>query len=432
MTHAVDDRAVLVSSHDEFGQLLAKVLSPSRPLQSEEFLRGRHHQLAELRKAFYQPGRHVLIHGLRGVGKSSLAQTAAYSLSSEADPILIGCEGESTLHSVVREIFEIAENDNPKVRERVRELGVAVARFGIGGEGKVSSSEGPAPEPTSINDAIRLVSHLCDSYAREPVVVIDEFDLVKDKVEQKRFVNFVKQVSDRHIPIKFIFCGIGESPESIMAAHASAGRLFHTVGLGQLPYEAREEILSEAAERVGIAVDRDTSLRIARISDGFPHYVHFLAEKLFWRVFEDTSANGAVSPLHFQNAMNDASESMDIELRGPYQRAVQKYNDDYEGILWSVADGHQLVRRSTDIFENYERILRKLDRVPLDRARFNQRINSLKSPSHASILKGSRSGWYEFTEKMIRGYVRLRAEKAGVALDIDHPTPQSRSAYNGK
>jgi MoxR-like ATPase len=72
------------------------VLSPSRPLQSEEFLRGRHDQLVEIKKALYQPGRHILIHGLRGVGKSSLAQTAAFSLAQGGDPIIIGCDRHST------------------------------------------------------------------------------------------------------------------------------------------------------------------------------------------------------------------------------------------------------------------------------------------------------------------------------------------------
>ena len=41
-----------------------------------------------------------------------------------------------------------------------------------------------------------------------PVIVIDEFDLVESKEEQERFATFIKQVSDRHIGAKFIFCGI--------------------------------------------------------------------------------------------------------------------------------------------------------------------------------------------------------------------------------
>jgi hypothetical protein len=59
--------------------------------------------------------------------------------------------------------------------------------------------------------------------------------------------------------------------------------------------------------------------------------------------------------------------------------------------------------------------------TPLDRERFNSRINTLKRPTHASILKANRQGWYEFSEAVVRGYVRLRAEAAGVQLGNEHP-----------
>jgi hypothetical protein len=45
----------------------------------------------------------------------------------------------------------------------------------------------------------------------------------------------------------------------------------------------------------------------------------------------------------------------------------------------------------------------------------------LKQPSHGCILTATRQGWYEFTEKMIRGYVRLKAEQANIILEVDHP-----------
>jgi hypothetical protein len=37
-----------------------------------------------------------------------------------------------------------------------------------------------------------------------------------------------------------------------------------------------------------------------------------------------------------------------------------------------------------------------------------------------------RQGWYEFTEKMIRGYVRLKAEQANIILEVDHPALKRR------
>lgn len=418
-------RPVITQPEPDFGAMLGKVLSPSQPLQSEEFLRGREEQLRGIKKALYQPGRHVLIHGFRGVGKSSLAQTAAYSLSVGSDPIVIGCDGKSTFANVVRDIFNEARNKNPLVEKRVRELGVGFSNFGLTAEAKRSSQErSEVTEPNSVNEAVRLMQSLCGDSDR-PVIVIDEFDQVRRKAEQEHFTNFVKQVSDKHVPAQFIFCGVGESVDAIMAAHGSADRYFHTVGLGQLPWEARFEIVTVAADRLGIEIDENTVVRIARISDGFPHYVHFVSEKLFWRVYEARN-EGRVTGELFEQAMSDAAADMDMRLKGPYETATQKYRNDYECVLWAVADGHELRRRSSDIFDSYTRIVRGRPDEALDRDRFNQRINSLKQASHASILTGTRQGWYEFTEKMTRGYVRLRAEQAGIVLEVDHPALRRR------
>lgn len=69
--------------------------------------------------------------------------------------------------------------------------------------------------------------------------------------------------------------------EALMDAHGSADRYFHTVGLKQLPWEARFEIAEIAAATLGINIDRDTVIRIARISGGFPHYVLLFARNSF-------------------------------------------------------------------------------------------------------------------------------------------------------
>lgn len=82
------------------------MLSPARPLQSEEFLKGRADQLHGIEKALYAPGRHVIIHGLRGVGKSSLAQTAAFKIATGHDPIIVSCDPQSTFKSIIKDIFD--------------------------------------------------------------------------------------------------------------------------------------------------------------------------------------------------------------------------------------------------------------------------------------------------------------------------------------
>lgn len=95
---------------------------------------------------------------------------------------------------------------------------------------------------------------------------------------------------------------------------------------------------------------------------------------------------------------------------------------DYGEVLWPVADSHVLSRHANDIYENlYRPIVRQRgDKRQVDKQIFNRRINQLKKESHGHILIATRQGWYSFRENIVRGYVRLRAEREGIAIGIDH------------
>lgn len=326
----------------------------------------------------------------------------------------------------MRDLFNEALNINPTIAAVVRNKGLSFNKLGISLGDQSTVREEQISEPGSINEAVRLVSFLGDTYTANPVFVIDEFDQLEGEQEQEHFASFIKQVSDRHVSARFIFCGIGESVQSLMAAHGSVDRYFHTVNLGQLPYEARNEIVMIAADKLGISIDETSVYRIARISDGFPHYVHLLSEKLFWRVFEANNGGRVTGDL-FEFAMADASDAMEMKLKQPYETATRKYTNDYENLLWAVADGHELQRSSRDIYASYVRIMKVQNLEPLPRNKFNARMNNLKKPNYASILSATRQGWYEFSEKVIRGYARLRAEQEGVRLEIDHPSQRRRA-----
>lgn len=209
-----------------------------------------------------------------------------------------------------------------------------------------------------------------------------------------------------------------------MASHHSCYRYLATVDLQPLPWEGRLAIIDSASEALGVIVDSPTRFRIAAISDGFPHYVHLICEKLFWALQDDVECVGKTEPKHYLKALSDAVKDIEPFLKELYATATQKYNNDYQEILWAVADHHELKRRSTDIYKSYVEIMRQRPSAPLDRGKFNARMSYLKNPSHGEILIGSRQGWYELREPILRGYIRLRAEHEGISLAKEHPRQQ--------
>jgi hypothetical protein len=410
-------------TRDRFENLLPQLLTPTTPIRSAEFLRGRDKILEDIRRAFIQPGRHVFIHGDRGVGKTSLAQTAASEHQSpDANPILLGCDNSSTFYGIAKNLAQKLVRTDPTVSKVSRS-----GRVGLGWKGILSAEamqlveRGSIPDSHSVDEVISVVGFLSGQHSSKPVIVIDEFERVKDPAQRMLFADFIKQVGDQSLPIKLIFCGIGSALSDLLDAHHSCYRYLAAVPLERLGYQPRLEIILNAMSALGLSVEKTSAFRIAMISDGFPHYVHLITEKLLWEVFQDENPIVETTIRHYSSAVRAAVIDIEPHLKAMYEKASLKYKSDYESVLWAVADHHNLKRRSSDIYDSYVRIMRSKNEEPLPRDTFNQRMNSLKRPTHASILTANRQGWYEFSEAVVRGYVRLRAEANGIMLGSDHP-----------
>jgi hypothetical protein len=406
-----------------FEELLPRLLTPTTPIRSPEFLRGRDRILEEIRRAFIQPGRHVFIHGARGVGKTSLAQTAALEHhTSKSAPIFLGLDNSSTFYGVMKALATRLRSGDPTATLFTRSTKVGSSWNGfISAETQKTIQHGSIPDLHSVDDVISVVGYLAAQYASQPVVVIDEFERIQDASQRMLFADFIKQCGDQSLPIKLIFCGIGVALSDLLDAHHSCYRYITAVPLERLAFQPRLEIIIGATNAFGVTVEETSAFRIAQISDGFPHYIHLITEKLLWEVFEDTAVVVTTRPAHYTEAVKAAVIDIEPHLKALYEKASLKYKSDYESVLWAVADDSLLKRRSVDIYTSYKRIIRSLGDEPLARDTFNQRMNALKRPTHASILKANRQGWYEFTEAVVRGYVRLRAEARGVQLGNDHP-----------
>lgn len=408
---------------ERFEATLKQCLSASLPITTPEFLRGRERKLEEIRRALAAAGRQIFIYGDRGVGKTSLAQTAAFEHQSADDiPIFLGCDPSSSFYRIAHDLAVALLRNDPMMTKRTstRKVGFNFRSL-LSGEAQEAVEKGNVPEMRSINEAIAIVDHAARLHSKEPVAVIDEFERIRQPEERMLFADFIKQVGDQNVPVKLIFCGVGDSLDSLLEAHHSCYRYLAAIPLERLGFDGRLAIINNACKVFGITIDDATLYRLAIISDGFPHYVHLVCEKMFWEMFEDTEVVSRVSPTHFIKAVEAAVRDIEPYLKGAYERAIRKYNDDYEEVLWAVADDKELSRRSTDIFSSYIRIMGlRPTRTALPRERFNQRMNALKQDGHGKILSANRSGWYEFTENIVRGYVRLRAQERRIELEVDH------------
>jgi uncharacterized protein len=237
-----------------------------------------------------------------------------------------------------------------------------------------------------MNEVVSLIAYVAGLHSKQPVAIIDEFERICDLNERTLFADFIKQIGDQSVGLKLIFCGIGSALDELLDTHHSCYRYLATMHLERLGYQPRLEIIDGASKALGVTVEDTTRYRIAAISDGFPHYVHLITEKLLWAVFEDQADVNITTPAHYLAAIKCAVQDIEPHLRSLYEKASLKYSDEYETVLWAVADHHELKRRSVDIYDSYQRLMTCRGLKPMSREKFNTRMNLLKKPTHASIL----------------------------------------------
>lgn len=404
-----------------FKAVLRDNLTPARAISSPQHLKGRERVLTQIDRAFNSPGKHVFIHGDRGVGKTSLAQTAAViQQSADAEPILVTCGGSPFL-SIVRDAVRSALPAGDAVFQKKVEHKLKAGIAGFGYDMTRSITSGVVPPVDSINDAVHLLRFVGELHSKEPVIIFDEFDQLASDQERKTCADLIKQVSDQGLKVRFILCGIGKSLEELIGVHLSTGRYLSPVELDRLTHDARWAIVDTAADALGVKVARNYLIRIGQISDGFPSYIHLLAEQVFWAMFDAPDATGHCSKEHFASGVRSAVQEAAPPLRMIYDRATQKHSDTYQEVLWALADKHVLRRQTTEIYEkSYLPIMEgRPSRKLLSKVMFSDRLNKLKTAPHGEIILPFGAGWYEFRENIVRGYVRLRAEEAGVELGAE-------------
>ncbi len=415
-------------TEESFGARLAEIVNASNPVRSVEHLKGRDENLADIKRALYAPGRHIFVYGDRGVGKSSLAATAAVQYQGDGPPpIFVSGALDANFRSIIASIA-IKATESSKLRSTKSKREFSIEFHGI----KWSRSQEINPlnladQIQTISDAAELLRQVANSYSDKTAVVLDEFDTIPDQAERGKFASLLKQIGDQSINIKFLITGVGQSCEELLGAHQSAHRQLATFELLTLPFEGRRQIVQDAVNEIGLEVNDDVNWRIALISAGYPYYIHLITEKMLWAAFDSTESVTTVGWNEFHVGLRKAIIQTNAELKAPYEKAVLQRKPEFEDVVWSTADGDDLFRSLDDMAASYKSIIQKrINRPELDRPKYSEIVRKLRDRAYGPILKSvkGRQGWYEYCEKMLRGYVRMQAEANEVVLSGEMPAPR--------
>lgn len=406
---------------EQFDSVLYQYLSPSEPVDREELLHGRAHELENALDALKTPGKHIFIYGDRGVGKSSLAQTAAHIYqSADNSPIKVECDEDSSFYEIIEYIAGEAVRRPSASIEETHKIKLCAKILSYEYTHKTTQTF-KVPTVDSMTDAVSVLEDVAALHSKKPIVIIDEFDTIGAYEEKKKFSTLIKHLSDKKIRIKFIFTGIASSLKELLGAHRSSPRQIGQIRLDKLHWEARFEIVDDVSRAFSIVMPDEIRFRIAGVSDGFPSYIHLISEKLFRNVFKSGDFIEKIALDDYYDAIRDAVNDVAETLREPYEKATKRDNDDYHHILWALADAYDPERNFKNIYTSYVGICKELNLTPIDTKGVSSRLGSLKKDTFGYIIESvpNRKQWYRYRESMIRGFARLVAEANGLTLNYE-------------
>jgi hypothetical protein len=179
---------------------ITEAFSPGAPVQERDLFTGRATEIALLEDAVNQRGRHAIVFGERGVGKTSLVNVLPLVLRRPNKELIyarVNASDSDNFVSLWKKVFKRMSyaDENGKTR-------------------KISEDFGSELTP----DDVQLV--LSDFSGNQvPIIVLDEFDLIKDEATTRLVAGTIKALSDYSVNATVIIVGVAEDAAGLIRGH---------------------------------------------------------------------------------------------------------------------------------------------------------------------------------------------------------------------
>ncbi len=383
---------------------LAEAFTPHQPIHLAQFLAGRLDVLYSVTDAINTEGLHVILFGERGTGKTSVARILAQQLQEAT------AEGRRCIL-----ISASTSDDYASIWSKVtREILVAQRQLGLVQHATATIIGRMESEValTNPND-VRL---FLESLPNSVVIFIDEFDRTRPGSDVHRLMaDTIKLLSDSLVKAKLIIVGVGESIEELMSEHRSISRNLAQVRVESMTEDELSQIVRNGYSYASMEYEDGLDLRMAKLSQGYPHYTHLLGLWAGRRAVEAGRKNVTQSDL--EHAIPDTLKNAEGGLQHQYEKAVlsSKKNALFKEVLLACAlvGKDQLGRFSASAIADPLAVITGKD-FPL--GAYQGHLAKFCEEDRGPILKKSgkrRSYRWKFTNPQLIPYVILQGMQQG-------------------
>lgn len=407
--------------------------SPAREILDPYLFVGRRAEVNDGISALMNRGGFIAIYGLRGVGKSSIAQQL--KLIAEGDstvPKALGMErmlpkrgfnymvhyvrSDSFVENIPDLIKRIifGDEDNPSLfsltkagQRRLLELKKTIsAEGGVSLFGAKLGAKGLQEEKYGSyisDDFIQQFRHLLGTVQKDNqrktglLILIDEFDTIPNK---EGFSSLIKACSSDFI--KFGVIGIATSVSELIKDHTSIGRQVDFIHVPLMPRDELSLILRRAEFRVQrlINFDYEADELIISRSEGFPYFTHLLGKESMLASFQRGSSKVTKTDIEI---LGDkiAKGRLNTIFENLYHDAV-KHSPQREILLkaFSECDDDEI---NTGPIYNLVQELGVTNPPQL-----MKQLTKPDNPDIVPVLVKVRDRYFRFSDPVFKAYARLR------------------------
>lgn len=381
-----------------------QLFTPSTPVTMAELFAGRSNQMTRINDTIAERGRHAIIFGERGVGKTSLVQVVPFIVTGRRDRVRycrIQAFPNDTFHTLAAKIFK-----RIKFRADIGE-----------GEREYDVSQTYAGN-ISPDDVVTEFSNFTQNDI--PIVVIDEFNEIQDAETPTLIANTIKALSDSGTNATMIIVGVADNVSHLIKEHQSIQRCTEQIPMPRMSQHELLDVLEPRLKQIGFSIDGNAKWKIIDLAKGLPAYVHGLGKHTCLHAL----TNGGRSGLE--------EADVDAAMDGVIGASQQYFKDTYESATRSNQPGNLLKQvlaacalaptdeggffAASAVREPLSEILGR----PVEIANFQNHLLAYIDEKRGAILrrKGEpRAYRFRFEQPAMQPYVLMRAIKENILAE---------------
>ncbi len=387
----------------------ARVFTPSAPVSRRDLFSGRFDQIKTVINAISQVGRHVIIYGERGVGKTSLANVIHDFLPSSEGilSVMVNCDRSTTFKTLFQEILSDIKLESTKPGMGFSSENTVITR---------SLDEFLGKEQITPNE----LRFLFRSLPHKVIIIIDEFDRIADHETKTMLADTIKNFSDSRVDATFILVGVADSVETLITEHESTERALAQILMPRMSDSELDLVVENGFNKLGMIIDEDAKSRIIQLSQGLPHYTHLLCLHSAQLVIEDERSE--VTETDVNAAIKLAIDQTQQSIRDSYDKAATSPRGNlFPQVLLACA-----LAKNDDtgyfIASDVKKAMNTVMKKQYEISAFARHLSEFCAESRGPILRKSGSARrfrYRFINPLMESFVIMKGLTDGLITDTD-------------